>query len=452
MKLSKKLLLIAMILVSAYFIVNVISNPAWRPDWWEILVTGLVGVVNFIANFRQAFEIKQSQDNRHSPVCQDCGHVNHVDSRFCEKCGHYIIERSSPMSNRPVQAIDNSNGGKSAGDKSFNVNDALPIVAIVIAAIVVVGLVVLVIVLKLAGGNPPSLPQVVPTQEITIPSLVPTQPLDPATASTENPLAGAQESDTSCSEIGQTYTSQKDGMPLLCVPAGEFTMGRDDAGMSDQKPAHVVYVDSFWIDKTEVTNQMYSDCVSAGVCALPTKTENYLDRVTNESGYGQRPVVYISWDDAQKYCNWVGRRLPTEAEWEKAARGIDQRLYPWGNTWESDRANYCDVNCENDGKDSSHNDGHRWTAPVGTYPDGASPYGALDMAGNVDEWVSDWYDEDYYTESEIDNPTGPLGGDYRVVRGGSWFYESFRCQTTDRRLSGQSNVTSYIGFRCAVSP
>lgn len=141
----------------------------------------------------------------------------------------------------------------------------------------------------------------------------------------------------------------------------------------------------------------------------------------------QHPVVCVSWYEAEAYANWLSAEtglefgLPTEAQWEKAARGVDGRLYPWGNQWDGQRTNYCDTNCTQDWDDGTVNDGYAWTAPVGSYPLGGSPYGVLDMAGNVWEWTADWYSVDAYGGLVTQNPTGPSTGDRRVFRGGSWF-------------------------------
>jgi len=257
-----------------------------------------------------------------------------------------------------------------------------------------------------------------------------------------------------CLEIGQTYTSPKDGMQLLCVPAGEFTMGRDNTTLTYQSPAHPVYLGAYWIDETEVTNEMYAACVADNErCPLPYQTPDFLNMVASSPTYAGLPVVNTDWNAATAYCAWAGRELPTEAQWEKAARGTDGRLYPWGNEWEGSRANYCDINCEiDDLKDSRHDDFFAFVAPVGSFPDGASPYGALDMAGNVYEWVSDYWADHYIVEkTPTPNPTGPKSGQYRIVRGGSWNYEKLRCQTTDRFKSGQDFQSGYIGFRCATT-
>ncbi|NLI41381.1 MAG: SUMF1/EgtB/PvdO family nonheme iron enzyme, partial [Caldisericales bacterium] len=176
---------------------------------------------------------------------------------------------------------------------------------------------------------------------------------------------------------------EKDEMLMVYVPAGEFEMGDED-GALDEQPVHTVYLDEYWIDQTEVTNGQYERCVAADSCTVPKSSYSS----TRDSYYGNRsyadyPVIYVDWNQADAYCKWAGGRLPTEAEWEKASRGTDGRDYPWGDSIDENHANY----------DGNIGD----TSEVGRYPKGASPYGALDMAGNVWEWVSDWYAEDYYS-------------------------------------------------------
>jgi len=243
--------------------------------------------------------------------------------------------------------------------------------------------------------------------------------------------------------IGSTMTG-KDGMTLLYIPAGEFTMGSDN-GNPGEKPAHPIYLDAFWIDKTEVTNKMYSLCVAAGVCKEPTSRSgdtNSRSSYYSNPEFDNYPVIYVYWDMAKTYCEWAGRRLPTEAEWEKAARGTDGRSYPWGNEFPTARlANY------------AHDVGA--TTEVGEYPNGASPYGALDMAGNVWEWVNDWYDVNYYATvgENARNLQGPANGRYRVLRGGSWSFSGDRIRSSYRYWSPASYPGFYggFGFRCAMS-
>lgn len=257
--------------------------------------------------------------------------------------------------------------------------------------------------------------------------------------------------------IGSTMTG-KDGMTLLYVPAGEFTMGSDD-GNDSEKPAHIVYIEAFWIDQTEVANFMFVKFLNNMVSQVSVEEggdvtlgeyniydltcgecPNWTDRIKwdgnsflVESGYENHPVTFVSWYGAGSYCSWVDRHLPTESEWEKAARGENAFIYPWGDKQpDNSLLNYNRV----------IND----TTEIGNYPAGASPYGALDMAGNVWEWVDDWYDA--YPGSTMS--TSNYGTTYRVARGGAWNKNDFVVRSTIR--SGYIPVaTSYeVGFRCAM--
>jgi formylglycine-generating enzyme required for sulfatase activity len=266
----------------------------------------------------------------------------------------------------------------------------------------------------------------------------------------------------------QLQVRPADGMEMVYVPAGEFRMGSTGAqieeavaaclaaGLADsacrelpnESPQHQVYLDAYWIDRTEVTNAQYRKCVEAGACS-------YLDSM-EDPAYNppNLPVVQVPWDEANAYCQWAGARLPTEAEWEKAARGTAGHRYPWGNKFDGSRLNFCDKNCDHDDpwKDAGADDGHGWAAPVGSYPAGASPYGALDMAGNALEWVNDWYAADYYSHSPARNPMGPDSGQSRVMRGGSWSSSWFYVRAAFRGHGMLRKGYLNVGFRCAASP
>lgn len=245
----------------------------------------------------------------------------------------------------------------------------------------------------------------------------------------------------------------KDGMTMLYIPAGNFSMG--SAVNDDEKPVHTVYLDSYWMDKTEVTNAMYAKCVRAGKCDPPSSSKSYThDSYYGNSQYDDYPVIYVSWNEANSYCEWRGdgTRLPTEAEWEKAASWDDdkkeKRVYPWGNTFIGSLLNLCDKNCSFDWADKSVDDGYADTSPVGHYPDGASFYGLLDMAGNVWEWVADWYDA--YPGNTVSDDS--YGTTYRVLRGGSWSNSGDGVRSAGRvSYVVPSDSISVVGFRCARS-
>lgn len=260
----------------------------------------------------------------------------------------------------------------------------------------------------------------------------------------------------SCMSVGQTWRHPRDNANMLCVPAGEFLMGStsSDSDVDEgERPQHKVFLDAFWIDKFEVTNAQFDSCVQAGRCeSLGTLRSKTRDRYYGNSQYDNYPVIYVSWNDAKDYCEWAGRRLPTEAEWEKAARGTDGRRYPWGNDpIAGNRLNTCDSNCPFQWRLTSVNDGFADTSPVGNYPAGASPYGAVDVVGNVWEWVADWYSDNYYAVSAYKNPTGPSSGQGRVFRGGSWSNLAQYARVAKRPAFPPDYRNDDLGIRCATS-
>lgn len=255
--------------------------------------------------------------------------------------------------------------------------------------------------------------------------------------------------------VNQLLGAAPAGMAL--VPAGEFLMGSPDSdalAAPDELPQHRVYLDAFYIDRTEITNRRYAECVAAGYC-LPPKDNSSWSQASyyNNPAFADYPVIKVDWYQAENYCKWRGGQLPTEAQWEKAARGADGRFFPWGNAFDSKKLNFCDRNCEFVWAEAEADDGFGDTAPVGSYPAGASPYGLLDMAGNVWEWVQDWYFIDYYLlQGAWMNPTGPPAGQARVLRGGSWYSYGIDARTALRYGEIPAGVYSSVGFRCVLLP
>ena len=221
---------------------------------------------------------------------------------------------------------------------------------------------------------------------------------------------------------GQQCANPEDGAAMVWVPAGAFLMGSknaDAAAPSDEKPQHSIILDGYWIYKNDVTVAQYRAYCEATGAAMPLQdgapTDSY-------------PVVNVSWARARAYAEWAGCKLPTEAQWEKAARGTDCRIYPWGDNWDAHK-------CSNVETSPDH------PTPVGSYPDGASPYGCLDIEGNVEQWCEDWYDESYYANSPGSNTTGPDTGDDRVLRGSSFVNDgaAFFNALPGQRISQRTN-------------
>ena len=281
-------------------------------------------------------------------------------------------------------------------------------------------------------------PPVEHTEEVNQP---PTEPPSTQTPATESPALG----------IGSTMISYKNDMVMVYVPAGEFEMGNDIGEHGDEMPMRTIYLDSFWIYKTEVTNAMFAEFLNAsgnwkesGAKWLNAGDDGVRIHYSEEAwipyeGLEDHPVAEVTWYGAQAYCKWAKDRLPTEAEWEKASGGTDGRTYPWGEEISCDLAQYADCGGQ--------------TVPVSSFPDGASPYGALDMSGNVQEWVADWYSGNGdYDPNSLMNPTGLPSGSDRAMRGGYWGAESDDLRVDNRSALYPSGASYTIGFRCASSP
>jgi formylglycine-generating enzyme required for sulfatase activity len=261
---------------------------------------------------------------------------------------------------------------------------------------------------------------------------------------------------------------------MALVPAGEFLMGNPvgSDGLPDEQPQRLVYIASFWMDRYEVTNDAYARFVQATGHRAPTHSNPAFTLWEHNApipGISAHPVVNISWDDAVAYCTWNGKRLPTEAEWEKAARGGDGRRYPWGNEWDFNKANSASYWA---GRTIDFQSGADWdafwikgegakiskekglkgevlTLPVASFPESASPYGLHDMAGNAAEWVQDWYNPNYYREATLSDPQGPPRGAIKAMRGGSWLKPAISLRTSDRDWGTMDSRPSGTGFRCA---
>jgi sulfatase modifying factor 1 len=237
-------------------------------------------------------------------------------------------------------------------------------------------------------------------------------------------------------------SKELDPVPMVTIPAGEFLMGNSEGnGRADEWPQRSVYLDAFAIDQVEVTNERYMAFVTTTGHRNPPNPYG-TGPLTSIKGIERLPVVQVTWYDAKAYCSWAKKRLPTEAEWEKAARGTDGRRFPWGNNPPTpNRANY----------DREWAD-EKTLFPVGSLPEGDSPYGVKDMAGNAREWVSDWYDPDYYQHAPVRNPQGPdKKGVVRSIRGGSWHSPLADIRASARGRGGFALQTHGTGFRCARS-
>jgi serine/threonine-protein kinase len=255
-----------------------------------------------------------------------------------------------------------------------------------------------------------------------------TEPAPPTSEPTRTATASPPPSATPLAEV------------MVSIPAGSFSMG--GTMWRNEMPVHTVNLDEFLIDVFEVTNAQFQACVEAGACQ-----NNGRFRLTDPD-LEDHPMVLVSWDEARDYCTWRDARLPTEAEWEKAARGgLAGQAYPWGSDLTGDRANFCDLNCDGS---ATLDDGFTESAPVGSYV--PNDFGLYDMAGNAMEWVMDFYLDSFYAISPLENPTGPTQGNENVVRGGSFFQETLFLRVAGRSPTGPQSVSWDLGFRCARTP
>ncbi len=266
------------------------------------------------------------------------------------------------------------------------------------------------------------------------------------------------------------------GAEMVLIPAGEFTMGDTldqalaecrnlfptasaenckEEYFTDETPPHQVSLDAYYIDKYEVTNALYKACADDGVCRKPANTNSETHpSYYSAAEYNNYPVIWVDRNMAQTYCQWRDARLPTEAEWEKAARGVSSLFYPWGNSFDGARANSCDANCpRQDYANANFNDGYSEIAPVDAFADGISMYNVYNLSGNVSEWVSDWYSLNTYSLANglVSNPTGPQNGGEYVIRGGSWLRFPINLRLVTRSSNRPTYSANDLGFRCASS-
>ena len=375
----------------------------------------------------------QSTGELFSALCLACGvRKEDVKDRISQK---YVTGGSPPPPPRPPTDPRQPHESKQYRHP--------PIWFFALCFLVVTG----VILYLVLSPPPPPLPPPAATQTSPLPLPSPTY-----TVINEPPFGTATNIPT-IPNPKKTNTSpvSTDGMRMIYIPEGEFVMGSRNCSNARtyECPSHSVYLDSYWIDETEVTNEMYRKCETDRVC-VPPKTQSSASHsyYYGNSQFSDYPVIYVDWYQANDYCQYVGKRLPSEAEWEKAARGDLEYSYPWGDIFQCDYGNFDDDRVfDGDfvpgGPDC---DGYTDTSPVGSYPGGESPYKVLDLSGNVWEWVQDYYG--YYDRSDDYNPSGPRSGIEVVLRGGSWTNDMDLARTTFRAHNEKTFVNNDIGFRC----
>ncbi len=293
-----------------------------------------------------------------------------------------------------------------------------------------------------------------------IPTITPTPPTggidEPTTEPEEDPPIGVTPLSSSSSSTGDADAILQKNVLMVYVPGGTFTMGDDSVRRAN--PVHTVTLSPYYIDKHEITNAEWDACVKAGGCSPPGSDKAYDGTpYYDQDAFVNYPVVFINWQQANDYCAWRRARLPSEAEWEMAARWNPEddtvTQYPWGSDPDPALVNYCDAGCllvdNRDQTYPDHNDGWPQMAEVGSFPAGASPVGAMDMAGNVAEWVADWYSD--YDQSPAENPTGPDNGSLRIVRGGAWGVSLENTRSTSRAAFDPGAQIVGLGARCAIS-
>ncbi len=307
---------------------------------------------------------------------------------------------------------------------------------------------------------PPTIAPTATAMPPTATQVPPTATRIPPTATQVPPTATSAPSATPTLAAGTKQRRGKDNAEMVYVPASEFGMG---------DPAKTIFLNAFWLDKSEVTNEQFQQFVDATAYKTDAEKQGWGFEFVNgkweqvrgifwRSPRGnastladkqKHPVVLVSWNDATAYCTWAGKRLPTEAEWEKSARGTDGRAFPWGNAWDGTKLNFCDTHCAFAWKDVGANDQHAETAPVGSFPQSTSAYGANDLAGNVWEWTADWFDAEYYKTMPTRNPTGPVSGQLKILRGGAWSIDQTYTRNINRFMAVPEYRERSVGLRCA---
>ena len=398
-------------------------------------------------------------------LCPQCGAELQIGWNNCIKCGYHIIQTKTAINNKELIS-KYSKTSQTLVKKIFWF--LLPIIGITLIVIGIVNLI------KSNSKYDFQHIEIINILEEKLNGLDTVQQNKQATIQTNTDEISEQVNSTKANIFTQTptkkptstntskptesplkiYVNPKDSAELVYIPEGEFIMGADTDSpyfWGAEAPEHYVYLDDYWIYRTEVTNAMYATCVADKACpAVQQVRSRTRGEYFGVARFDDYPVIYVTWTHAQAYCVWAGGKLPTEAQWEKAARGTDGRMFPWGNDpLTENRANFCDKQCTGSERDPSQNDGYADTAPIGSFPDGASQYGVLDMAGNVWEWCLDNFLPGYYSSSPYENPLGPTSSKYRVVRGGGFDKISDGVRTAMRYGIRPDISLETVGFRCA---